>query len=168
MSSKKIGGSIALCILLLIFFIRIQVIAFQFPIETIYFHEKSFDLSWIHSVEKEEWIEHYVVEKDVLLLHRTSFKTFGAGVPSDAEQVELKDGFVVMTINQPYEELNLTISEYVDTTITIGDEQFKLYHFGEPYETVLIKVEELSVWHFLRGNFYEQREHETAYGRGNF
>lgn len=153
MSNKKIGGSIALCILLLIFFIRIQVIAFQFPTETIYFHEKSFDLSWIHSVEKEEWIEHYVVENGVLLLQRTRFKTFGAGVPSDAEEVELKDGFVVMMINQPYKELNLTISKYVDTTIAIGDQQFKLYKFGEPYETVLIKADKISVWHFFKEEF---------------
>ncbi len=154
MSNKKIWGSIAVvCLLLLIFFIRIPTLAFHFQDRTIYTKEKSFDLSWIHSIEKEEWIEHYIIENNVLLLKSTSFKTFGAGVPSDATEVELKDGFVVMTIDQRYEQLNVTISEYVDTTVQIGDQQFKLYQFGEPYETVLITIEKLSVWQILRGDF---------------
>ena len=112
MSSKKIGGSIAICLLLLLFFIRIPILTFHFQDQTIYTKEKSFDLSWIHSVEKEEWIEHYIIENGELLLESTSFKTFGAGVPSDGENVELKNGYVVMTIEHPYEQLNLTISEY--------------------------------------------------------
>ena len=155
MSSKKIWGSIAICILLLLFFIRIPTIAFQFQTQTIYTKEESFDLSWIHSVEKEEWIEHYIIENDQLLLESTRFKTFGAGVPSDAETVELINGFVVMTIEQPYEQLNLTISEYVDTTIHLAQQEVKLYEYGEPYETVLIKVEKLFIWQFLRGKFFE-------------
>lgn len=154
MSNKKIWGSIAIvCLLLLIFFIRIPTLAFHFQGRTIYTKEKSFDLSWIHSIEKEEWIEHYIIENNVLLLQCTSFKTFGAGVPSDAAEVELKDGFVVMTIDQRYEQLNVTISEYVDTTVKIGDQQFKLYQFGESYETVLITIEKLSVLQILRGDF---------------
>lgn len=156
MSSKKIWGSLAaVCLLLLIFFIRIPTIAFHFQNQTIYTKEKSFDLSWIHSVEKEEWIEHYIIENNELLLESTSFKTFGAGVPSDAEHVELKNGFVVMTIEHPYEQLNLTISEYVNTTIHLAQQEMKLYEYGEPYDTVLIKVEKLSVWRFLRGKFFE-------------
>ena len=159
MRSKKVWGSIAICILLLIFFIRIPTIAFHFSSQTIYIKGESFDLSWIHSIEKEEWIEHYIIENNELLLQSTSFKTFGAGVPSDAYEVKLKDGFVVMTIEQPYKELNLTISEYVDTTIQIADQQFKLYEYGKPYETVLITVERLLIWQYLRGSFFEQSGH---------
>ena len=159
MRSKKVWGSIAICVLLLLFFIRVPTIAFHFSNQTIYTKEKTFDLSWIHSIEKEEWIEHYIIENSELLLKSTRFKTFGAGVPSEANEVQLKDGFVVMQIEQPYEELNLTISEYVDTTIQISDQQFKLYQYGQPYETVLITVEKLSIWHYLRGSFFEQLGH---------
>ena len=159
MRSKKVWGSIAICVLLLIFFIRIPTIAFHFSNQTIYTKEKTFELSWIHSIEKEEWIEHYIIENSELLLQSTRFKTFGAGVPSEANEVQLKDGFVVMQIEQPYEELNLTISEYVDTTIQISDQQFKLYQYGKPYETVLITVEKLPIWHYLRGRFFEQLGH---------
>ena len=159
MRSKKVWGSIAICVLLLLFFIRIPTIAFHFSNQTIYTKEKTFELSWIHSIEKEEWIEHYIIENSELLLQSTRFKTFGAGVPSEANEVQLKDGFVVMQIGQPYEELNLTISEYVDTTIQISDQQFKLYQYGQPYETVLITVEKLSIWHYLRGRFFEQLGH---------
>ena len=159
MRSKKVWGSIAICVLLLLFFIRIPTIAFHFSNQTIYTREKTFELSWIHSIEKEEWIEHYIIENSELLLQSTRFKTFGAGVPSDANEVQLKDGFVVMQIGQPYEELNLTISEYVDTTIQISDQQFKLYQYGKPYETVLITVEKLPIWHYLRGRFFEQLGH---------
>ena len=159
MRSKKVWGSIAICVLLLLFFIRIPTIAFHFSNQTIYTKEKTFELSWIHSIEKEEWIEHYIIENSELLLQSTRFKTFGAGVPSDANEVQLKDGFVVMQIGQPYEELNLTISEYVDTTIQISDQQFKLYQYGKPYETVSSTVEKLPIWHYLRGRFFEQLGH---------
>ena len=142
-----------LLILLSIFSIRLPVFVFEFPDKTFFSTSKQFDLGWIHSVEKEEWIEHYEINGDHLLLVSTRFKTFGAGVPSISKDVELIDGYVQMKINQPYKELNLTISENVDSTIYFDDKEIKIYDYGETYDTVLISVKKISIWKYLGGGF---------------
>lgn len=154
MSNKKLMGSIGTLILLSIFFIRIPVLSFEFADATYYSRQDEFDLSWIHSVEKEEWVEHYVIEDNQLNLESTKFKTFGAGVPSNAEQVEIKDGFVHMKINQSYNLLNLTVSENVSSTIFLGGREFKLYEYGETYEIVVISVKKISIWQQVKGEFW--------------
>ena len=153
MKSKKLVRGIIILILLSIFFIRIPILSFEFSDTTYYSTEKEFNLSWIHSVEKEEWIEHYELEGKKIVLESTKFKTFGAGVPSDSEEVELVDGFVHMKINQSYQELNLTISENVKSTIYLGDKEFKLYEYGETYDTVQIKVKKLFIWQYWREDY---------------
>ncbi|MCM3359446.1 DUF1850 domain-containing protein [Psychrobacillus sp. MER TA 171] len=154
MSNKKLFGSIGiLLILLAIFFIRFPVLVFEFSDRIVYAKTTQFDLGWIHSVEKEEWIEHYEIDQEQLLLESTKFKTFGAGVPSIAEDVELVDGYVKMKINQPYKELNLTISEHVDSTIYLDDKEIKIYDYGETYDTVLISVKKIFIWQYLGGEF---------------
>ena len=154
MSNKKLFGSIGiLLILLAIFFIRLPILAFEFSDKVLFATTKQFDLGWIHSVEKEEWIEHYEIDHDHLLLVSTKFKTFGAGVPSFSEDVELIDGYVNMKINQPYKELNLTISENVDSTIYFDDKIIKVYEYGETYDTVLISVKKIFIWQYLGGEF---------------
>ena len=154
MSNKKLFGSIGILLILLgIFFIRLPILVFEFPDKTYFATSKQFDIGWIHSVEKEEWIEHYEINQDDLILVSTKFKTFGAGVPSISEDVELIDGYVQMKIHQPYRELNLTISENVDSTIYIDDKEIKLYDYGETYSTVLISVEKIFIWQYLGGGF---------------
>ena len=154
MNNKKLFGSIViLLILLAIFFIRFPVLVFEFSDKTLFATTKQFDLGWIHSVEKEEWVEHYEIDQDRLLLVSTKFKTFGAGVPSIAENVELIDGYVRMKINQHYEQLNLTISENVDSTIYLDDKVIKIYEYGKTYDTVLISVKKIFIWQYLGGEF---------------
>ena len=154
MSSKKLSGSIGvLLILLAIFFIRVPVLVFQFSDKTYFSTSNQFDVGWIHSIEKEEWIEHYEIDQDELILVSTKFKTFGAGVPSNSEDVELIDGYVQMKINQPYKELNLTISENVDSTIYFDDKEIKTYDYGETYSTVIISVKKIFIWQYWGGEF---------------
>ena len=137
MSNKKLFGSIGLLLILLaIFFIRLPVLVFEFSDKTYFSTAKQFDLAWIHSI-----------------LVSTKFKTFGAGVPSVSEEVELVDGYVQMKINQPYKELNLTISENVDSTIYFDDKEIKMYDYGESYSTVFISVKKIFIWQYLGGGF---------------
>lgn len=57
-----------------------------------------FALAWRHSVEAEHWIEVFAIRAHAIVLIRTRFKTFGAGVPARiASRTELRDGWVVMS-----------------------------------------------------------------------
>nr|WP_106779079.1 DUF1850 domain-containing protein [Lysinibacillus timonensis] len=143
--------SISILILLTIFFEKVPVFSFQFEDHTYYLLGDSFQLRWIHSVEKEEWIETYVKNGEDLLLTETYFKTFGAGVPSDAKSTELVNGFVRMDIDLQYHELNLTISENVQTTVITKDREIPIYHMGSDYSFVHITNESINLWQLLVG-----------------
>lgn len=58
-----------------------------------------FSLRWMHSVEREDWIECFrVTEHGAIDIAATRFKTFGAGVPAHAgRHTRLDHGWVVMS-----------------------------------------------------------------------
>ncbi|HWL25915.1 MAG TPA: DUF1850 domain-containing protein [Ureibacillus sp.] len=143
--------SIGALILLTIFFIKIPVFSFEFEDQTYYLLDHSFQLKWIHSVEKEEWIETYEKSGDELLLTDTYFKTFGAGVPSDSEKTELVNGYVKMEINRTFPELFLTVSENVKTTILTNNRNIPIYTYTSDYATVHITKESIYLWELISG-----------------
>lgn len=106
---------------------------------------------WIHSVEKEEWIEVYEKSGDELILTETYFKTFGAGVPSNSENTELVNGYVKMDIYIKYPEMNLTVSENVQTTIIADDRKIPLYTYTSDYNFVQISSETINLWQLFWG-----------------
>ena len=150
---KRWFWGISLLILLNFFFIRVPVFVFEFEDKTYYLKSDNFDLSWIHSVEKEEWIETYEQKGEQMLLTDTYFKTFGAGVPSQSKDVSIEDGFVKMQINQPFKELNLTVSSNVKTTIFVDEQEIPLYKYTDDYSMVHIFIEKLPIWKLAKGGF---------------
>lgn len=111
--------------------------------------EREFSIRWIHSVEKEEWTEFYEIKNGELLLTHTSFKTFGAGVPStphDGRLTTLEKGFVSMEINRIFPSLQLVVSENVQSTLVLDKKDIPLYKLAKDYETVTISVVNQSVW----------------------
>lgn len=113
----------------------------------LYLSDDSFEIHWIHSIEKEEWFEVYEVEEEDFILTESHFRTFGAGVPSDSDEpAEItKDGFVKYTINDRYPDIYLNVSDKVETKIVQNNEEILLYELYEPYTAVEIKVENITL-----------------------
>ncbi len=139
--------------LLFSLFFKIPVIKLDFGHAIYYLEKDEFELRWIHSVEKEEWVEKYIRDSDELILTETYFKTFGAGVPSDGEIMGLHDGYIHMKIDQRFRELNLTVSENVKTTIISDNAELPLYEIISDYESVIISIEYLHIWEYIGGEF---------------
>lgn len=139
--------------LVLLFFLlfRLPVITFDFGNEKYFLTEDDFTLQWIHSVEKEEWLEKYERDGDRLLLTETTFKTYGAGVPTDGEIISSEDGYVHMRIDRHLPEMNLTVSENAQTTIMTEDKTIPLYELTEDYEFVAISIERIHLWQYIGG-----------------
>lgn len=121
--------------------------------EDLYLPPETFEIHWIHSIEKEEWFEVYDIENESFILTESHFKTFGAGVPSDSDKpVEMTaDGFVKYTINDEYRNIYLNVSDNVETKIVQQDKEILLYELYEPYTAVEIKVEYISLLKELTG-----------------
>ncbi|MEK4554345.1 DUF1850 domain-containing protein [Jeotgalicoccus sp. FSL K6-3177] len=143
-----------LVVLLFIFLIPQKKIVIDAEEERdLYLSDESFEIHWIHSIEKEEWFEVYEVEEEDFILTESHFKTFGAGVPSDSnEPAEItKDGFVKYTLNDRYTDIYLNVSDKVETKIVQNNEEILLYELYEPYTAVEIKVENITLLKQLLG-----------------
>ncbi len=144
-------GSTVLIVLLLFLFVKIPVLYVSYDGGGFSLKGDSFEVSWIHSVEKEAWMETYEKEGNRLKLVKTKFKTFGAGTPSDGEIIPSNDGFVHMKIDREVESVDLIVSANVETTLTTDSKEYRLYEMVEDYENVSIQIKKLPLWEFLRG-----------------
>ena len=89
---------------------------------------RSFEISWIHSVEKEEWREQFVIDIDrSIRIQSTRFRTFGAGVPDNAPETSIEDGWVIMRgINRPVDPLVIRSITETEHKLFIADKAYSL------------------------------------------
>ena len=148
MSSKfkwMIVGSMLVVLLFIFLLPQKKIVIDSESGEALYLPPEIFEIHWIHSIEKEEWFEVYDIEDERFILTESHFKTFGAGVPSDSDEpAEMtEDGFVKYTINDPYQDIYMNVSDKVETKIVQNDEEILLYELYEPYTAVEITIENI-------------------------
>ena len=93
---------------------------------------REFTVRWTHSVELTPWEEIFRVDKEnKIILDRTRFKSFGAGVPDYAgDKASLEDGYVMYSnINKEMPGLVYGISDIAKHTLIIENDTYKLYEF---------------------------------------
>ena len=143
----KISFLIVLGVLALaLLFAQTRVVVVKSDDFECYFKDKNFELSWIHSVEKEDWIEGYRVEKDGFTLISSKFKTFGAGVPSDGNITKKEEGFVIYDTDIKLHEINWIVSQNVNSTLNINNKSFKVYKHFDEYSELHFLVKKLPFW----------------------
>ena len=101
-------------------------------------------------MEKEEWIEVYTMNGTGLILEKTRFKAYGAGVPSTGPTTFTEDGFVEMDIQREMERISLVVSPLVQSSLTTkSGRTYLLYKLVDPYEEVHIQPVHLSVYSYV-------------------
>lgn len=143
-----VGG--ALILLLLFYLIKIPVTICKVNNETFIIKNKNFQIEWIHSVEKEKWIEKYKRENNKLVLTNTILKAFGAGTPYNAKVINNNNESIELEINRKLDNINLIISKEIKTTIIIDKKEISLYKIFEPYTEMEIYVEKLNLINYYR------------------
>lgn len=137
--------------LLFFHFFTVPTIQVSYTDGRFYLKEKSFQIGWIHSVEKEPWFERYERHGMELHLVETQFKTFGAGTPSTGEIIPSDDGFVHMGVDEKMTELRLSVSKNVETTLYTEHDAIPFYELVDDYESVVVNVKKIPLWRYLRG-----------------
>ncbi len=116
-----------------------------------------FTMRWIHSVELEPWEETFRVDENMdIILDRTRFKAFGAGVPDSAgKRVDTSDGYInFLDIDQPMDTLVYGISPVAQHTLIVGGQEYPLYEDLPADIGVEIIIEEkLAFLKYLRSFF---------------
>ena len=147
--SFTIGGAVVIALLFASFFLNFSVVTVEADEQMYWTWQDAFELAWIQKKKKEEWVEFYEIKNDQLLLTHTSFKTFGAGVPStpnDGKNTVLENGYVTMDIDRMFQSLQLVVSENVQSTLLLEEKEVPLYKLTKNYEVVTISVTKLSLW----------------------
>ncbi|ERJ19123.1 hypothetical protein SSPSH_001962 [Salinisphaera shabanensis E1L3A] len=95
--------------------------------------DSRFSLAWMHSVEKENWVETFRIDDGSIVLVSTRFKTFGAGVPERAgHQTRLENGWVVMdAIERVVDPLAVQAASAEHYRMRYGGRWFALSQNGE-------------------------------------
>ena len=111
-----------------------------------------FTMGWMHSVELEPWEEIFRIdEKGEIVLDRTRFKAFGAGVPSSTDnKATIKDGYVVYSgINKKIPEITYGISNFAKHTFYFKNNEYKLYEMVKNDSPIKIYTTQIHVLPYL-------------------
>jgi len=114
--------------------------------------DDEFIVKWIHSVELTPWEEIFRIDSEnKIILDRTRFQQFGAGVPDFAgKTVEIKDGYITYgEINQEIPLLPYGISDFAKHTFVFKNKEYELYKLVPDGDRINIYTERLNLIEYL-------------------
>ncbi len=116
---------------------------------------EEFTISFIHSVNRRPVYDTLRVENDHLVIVRSRYDSFGAGMPeSSTGEGTLsiaKDGWLVWTVNQPIPYLTVRVGWTAEHTLHIRDRTIRLAELAEPGSAVTMRVQNINMIDFLKG-----------------
>lgn len=127
------------------------------PSERIYFTDgtKGFVISYTHSVNKGRVHDYYRTEGRNLVVYRTDFVSYGAGMPELEETpgavFHEKDGKYSMEYNRNAgSSFLLSVGVIAEHSITVGSHEFFLKDFFEPKTSLVIEVKKISMFNKIK------------------
>jgi len=138
-SIKKIMFILILIFMSLFIFQKNTLIIKDLSKDSIIFLNKispgdEFTMRWMHSVELQPWEEIFRIDQNHnIVLDRTRFKSFGAGVPDSAgNKTEIKNGYVIFSgIDRKMPDLKYGVSDFAKHTFLFKNKELKLYEIVE-------------------------------------
>ncbi len=149
--SKRLLLTLSAVTALSVMFLNLQITFLQFSSTDFQCVSRlqTFELQWIHSVEKELWQETYQVTEQELLLTTTQFKTFGAGTPSNADFIASTDGWLHYKIERLLPRMHWVVSRNVESTVITEFGTWPLYKDFDDYTEIQIQVIQVPLWHYF-------------------
>ena len=116
---------------------------------------EEFVLSFVHSVNKRPVYDTLRAEADHLVIVRSWFDSFGAGMPEastpEGTLTIAKDGWLEWTVNRAVPEIIVRVGWVADHTLHIKDREIRLADLAEPGQPLTMRVRELRLFDLLKG-----------------
>ncbi len=114
-----------------------------------------FSIIYIHSVNKSPIEDQFIIDSNYnIVLQKSIFKSFGAGVPSnpaDGGRFEFfKDRIEVADINRKIGNLLLYVGVIADHHFLIDGKDIKLNELSSPQRSVQFLIEKITVYQYLK------------------
>jgi hypothetical protein len=122
---------------------------------------KKFYISFTHSVNRTPVNEYYRIENNKFYVYKTTFYSFGAGMPDGSDNpnahiVFNDNGLVeIDNINRELSEFTYMVGTYADHTLHTENESFKLDKYVEPQEPAVFQIRRVSIFDILRRKINE-------------
>ncbi|MGM0414006.1 MAG: DUF1850 domain-containing protein [Bacillota bacterium] len=109
-------------------------------VKPVFIEQVEVELSYIHSVAKTPVSEYFIVEENDIILKKTVFESYGAGLPLDGGEFKRENGkFVREGQNYSFEQLLFRVSRTKGQEIIINNEVFILQDLLNPGEKLILK-----------------------------
>jgi hypothetical protein len=101
-------------------------------------------LSFLHSVNRRPVYDTLRVEADHLVIVRSRFDSFGAGMPEASTQdgtlAIAEDGWMVWTVNRPAPEVTVRVGRVAEHTVHYKRREIHLSDLAEPGSALTLRV----------------------------
>jgi hypothetical protein len=112
-------------------------------------------ISFVHSVNKRPVYDTLRAEADHLVIVRSRFDSFGAGMPeASTPEGTLTiggDGWLEWTVNRPVPEITIRVGWVADHTLLIKDREIRLADLAEPGQPLTMRVRKIRLFDLLKG-----------------
>ena len=105
---------------------------------------EEFVLSYVHSVNRRPVYDTLRVEADYLVIAKSRFDSFGAGMPEASTQdgtlTVAEDGWMEWTVNRPTPEIIMRVGRVADHTVHYRGRDIRLSDLAEPGSALTLRV----------------------------
>jgi hypothetical protein len=105
---------------------------------------EEFVLSFVHSVNRRPVYDTLRVEADHLVIVKSRFDSFGAGMPEASTQdgtlTVVEKGWLEWTVNRPTPEITVRVGREADHTVRFKGRDFRLSDLAEPGSALTLRV----------------------------
>jgi hypothetical protein len=116
---------------------------------------EEFGLSFVHSVNRRPVYDTLRVENDHLVIVKSRFDSFGAGMPesstAEGTLAVAPDGWLEWTVNRPVPELTLRVGRVADHTLRLQDRQIHLADLAQGGAPLTIRVRKARTVDLMKG-----------------
>ncbi len=114
---------------------------------------EEFTISFIHSVNRRPVYDTLRVESDHLVIVRSRFDSFGAGMPEsstgEGTLKVAKDGWLEWTVNRSVPDITVRVGWTADHTLHIKNRKIRLAELAEPGSGLTVRVQKISMKDYL-------------------
>lgn len=125
------------------------------------FWEGRFTTVYVHSVEKTPVLEFFQVKGYSILLEKTFFSSYGAGLPLEEKGFNhVDDLFVVQDIEKTFSQIYFRVSMTPDQYLLVRERKILFHQILSPGQRLTIRGGPLyyATWHYLLTNFLDRIE----------
>jgi hypothetical protein len=116
---------------------------------------QEFVLSFTHSVNRRPVYDTLRVERDHLVIVRSRYDSFGAGMPEastdEGTLIIANDGWLEWTVNRPVPEITVRVGWVANHTLTIEGRDIRLADLAEPGSPLTMRVRAVRMLDLFKG-----------------